>query len=216
MPVRVVVADDHPMFRYGLVAALAASPDLEVVGEAADGQELLALVNTLAPDVVLTDLAMPVIDGVTATTRIKAAQPDVGVLMLTMHEEDEALFAAMRAGANGYLLKGADRDDIVRAVVSVSRGEAVYGAAVARRIGEFFVGAQRDYAAQVFPELTEREREVLDLVAAGLRNHEIARRLVLSDKTVRNHLSSILTKLHVSDRSAAIVKARDAGLGHDR
>lgn len=213
MAVRVVVADDHPMFRYGLVAALAAADEVEVVGEAADGHELLAMVNATKPEVVLTDLSMPGLDGVQATTRIRAAHPDVAVLMLTMHEEDEALFAAMRAGASGYLLKGADRDDIVRAVVSVSRGEAVYGAAVARRIGDFFTAAHREFAAQVFPELTEREREVLDLVAAGLGNHEIARRLGLSDKTVRNHLSAILAKLAVSDRSAAIVKARDAGLG---
>jgi len=213
-PVRVVVADDHPMFRYGLVAALAATPEVDVIGEAAGGAELLAVVDRAAPDVVLTDLAMPDLDGAAATQAIMARHPEVGVLVLTMHEDDEALFGALRAGARGYLLKGADRADIVRAVLAVAAGEAVYGAAVAQRIVNFFTGAQRDYAAQVFPELTDRERDVLDLVAAGCGNHEIARRLVLSEKTVRNHVSAIFCKLQVNDRAAAVAKARDAGLGN--
>jgi DNA-binding NarL/FixJ family response regulator len=211
-PVRVVVADDHPMFRFGLVAALAGCEQVQVVGEAADGEELLAEVERERPDVVITDLAMPRLDGVTAAARIKERRPSVGVLMLTMHEDDEALLAAMQAGANGYLLKGADRDDIVRAVVSVARGEAVYGPGAARRIVDFFTGAPR-VAAPAFPGLTPREREVLDLMASGLGNHEIARRLVLSDKTVRNHVSAIFAKLAVSDRTSAIIAARDAGLG---
>jgi DNA-binding NarL/FixJ family response regulator len=135
------------------------------------------------------------------------------VLVLTMHEDDEALFGALRAGARGYLLMGADKAEIVRAVLAVAAGDAVYGAAVARRIVDFFTGAQQRYAAQVFPELTAREREILDLVAAGSGNHEIARRLVLSEKTVRNHVSAILLKLQVPDRAAAVAKARDAGLG---
>lgn len=211
--VRVAVADDHPMFRFGLVAALAGAQDIEVVGEAGDGAELLAVVARMHPDVVLTDLTMPGMDGITATARIREAHPAVAVVVLTMHDDDEAVFAAMRAGASGYLVKGSDRDDIVRAVLSVARGEAVYGPSVARRIVDFFTGASRGYSAQVFPELTEREREVLDLVAAGHGNHEVARRLVLSEKTVRNHVSAILTKLRIADRAAAIVKARDAGLG---
>lgn len=211
--VRVVVADDHPMFRFGLLAALAGTEEIEIVGEAGDGAELLAVVARTLPDVVLTDLSMPRMDGATATARIRVAHPSVAVVVLTMHEDDEAVFTAMRSGANGYLLKGADRDDIARAVLSVARGEAVYGPSVARRIVDFFTGANRNYSAQVFPELTEREREVLDLVAAGLGNHEVARRLVLSEKTVRNHVSAILTKLQLADRSTAIVKARDAGLG---
>jgi DNA-binding NarL/FixJ family response regulator len=215
-PVRVVLADDHPMFRYGLAAILAGAAGIEVVGEADDGQKLVALVERELPDVVLTDLAMPGLDGATATSRILHRHPEIGVLVLTMHEDDEALFAALRAGVRGYLLKDADRDDIVRAVLAVAAGEAVYGAAVARRIVDFFTGAQQRYAAQVFPELTGREREVLNLLATGCGNHEIARRLVLSEKTVRNHVATILTKLQAPNRAAAVAKARDAGIGHDQ
>jgi len=212
-PVRVVVADDHPMFRYGLAAALAGAPEVEIVGEAADGQELLAVVEQNHPDVVLTDLAMPGLGGTAATRQLLARHPQLGVLVVTMHEDDENLFGALRAGARGYLLKGADRDDIVRAILNVARGEAVYGPAVARRIVDFFTRAQREYAIQAFPELTGRERDVLNLIATGHRNQEIARRLFLSEKTVRNHVSAILTKLQVPDRAAAVAKARDAGLG---
>lgn len=212
-PVRLVIADDHPMFRYGLVAAMAAVPDVEIVAEVADGAALLDAVASTDPDVVLTDLAMPGLDGVAATRALLRRHPGTAVLVLTMHEDDEALFGVLRAGARGYLLKGADRTEIVRAVMAVASGEAVYGASVARRIVEFFTGAQHQYTALVFPELTEREREVLDLVAAGCGNHEIGRRLGISDKTVRNHVSTIITKLRVRDRSAAVAKARDAGLG---
>ena len=212
-PVRVVIADDHPMFRYGLRAVLDAAEEVTVVGEAADGQELLNVVDQTRPDVVLTDLAMPGLDGATATRRLLDRHPQLGVVALTMHDDDPALFGALRAGARGYLLKGADKTEILRAVQAVAAGEAVYGAAVARRIVEFFTGAQQEYAAQVFPQLTAREREVLGLVAAGCGNHEIARRLVLSEKTVRNHVAAILFKLEVADRAAAVAKARDAGLG---
>jgi DNA-binding NarL/FixJ family response regulator len=212
-PVRVVIADDHPMFLYGLKAALAIAGELDIVGEAADGNELLAVVDRTTPDVVLTDLAMPGLDGATATSMILAHHPNTAVLVLTMHEDNQALFAALSAGARGYLLKGADRTEIIRAVLAVAAGEAVYGASVARRITDYFTGAHRDRAATAFPELTDREREVLDLVAAGHGNHEIARRLALSEKTVRNHVSTILVKLNVRDRAAAIAKARDAGLG---
>jgi len=212
-PVRVVIADDHPMFRFGLRAVLAASTEVEVVGDAADGGELVALVEHAAPDVVLTDLTMPGLDGAAATRRILDRFPRTGVLVLTMHDDDEALFGALRAGARGYLLKSADPDEVVRAVLAVASGDAVYSATVARRIVDFFTSAHQAYTAQVFPELTAREREILDLVAAGLRNHEIARRLVLSEKTVRNNVAAILTKLHVRDRAAAVAKARDTGLG---
>ncbi|GAA0927844.1 response regulator transcription factor [Virgisporangium ochraceum] len=211
--VRLVIADDHPMFRFGLQAALAASTEIELVGEAANGSELLAVVEATRPDVVLTDLAMPDLDGTAATRAITATHPTVAVVMLTMHDDDEALFGALRAGARGYLLKGASRTEIVRAVLAVASGEAVYGAAVARRIVDFFTNARPEYTARVFPELTDREREVLDLLAAGRNNHQIAGRLVLSEKTVRNHVSSILFKLRVGDRAAAVAKARDAGLG---
>jgi len=216
LPVRVVIADDHPMFRYGLKAAVAAAGEVEIVGEAADGQELLSVVDDTTPDVVLTDLAMPGLDGAAAAATILARHPNIAVLVLTMHDDNQALFSALRAGARGYLLKGADRAEIVRAVLAVAAGEAVYGAAVARRITDFFTGGGlRDYTASAFPELTDREREVLDLVAAGCGNHDIARRLALSEKTVRNHVSAILFKLQVRDRAAVIAKARDAGLGKD-
>ena len=214
-PVRVVLADDHPMFRYGLRAVLDGAEEVTVVGEAADGQQLLTLVEQTHPDVVLTDLAMPGLDGATATRQLLQRHPQLGVLVLTMHEDDEMLFAALHSGARGYLLKGADKAEILRALQAVAAGEAVYGAPVARRIVAFFTGAHQQYAAKVFPELTEREREMLELVAAGLGNHEIARRLVLSEKTVRNHVSAILVKLQVPDRAAAVAKARDAGLGTD-
>ncbi len=210
MSVRVVLADDHPMYRFGLRAVLDASPEVEVVGEAADGAELLALVARHAPDVVLTDLSMPTLSGTAAIDELTRRQPGVGVLVLTMHEDDVSLFAALRAGARGYLLKGADRDEIVRAVLAVAGGDAVYGGAVARRVVDSLTGVARTH---VLPELTGREREVLELLAAGLPTGQIARRLALSDKTVRNHVSAVLTKLQVPDRAAAVARAREAGIG---
>lgn len=212
-PVRVVIADDHPMFRYGLTAALAGATEVELVGEAADGEGLLAVVDQTRPDVVLTDLAMPGLSGAAATRQLLARHPRLGVLVVTMHEDNESLLSAMRAGARGYLLKGADRADIVRAIVAVARGEAVYGPSVARRIVDFYTRGQPEYVAQAFPELTARERQILELLATGSGNREIARQLCLSEKTVRNHVSAVLTKLQVRDRAAAVAKARDAGLG---
>ena len=211
MSVRVVIADDHPMYRYGLRSVLDASPEVEVVGEAADGAELLALVARTAPDVVLTDLSMPRLPGIAAIDELARRRPGLGVLVLTMHEDDASLFGALRAGARGYLLKGADHEEIVRAVLAVAGGDAVYGGAVARRVVDALTRpAPR---AQALPELTAREREVLGLLAAGLPTGQIARRLALSDKTVRNHVSAVLTKLQVPDRAAAVARARDAGLG---
>jgi DNA-binding NarL/FixJ family response regulator len=209
--VRVALADDHPMYRFGLRAVLDASPEVEVVGEAADGAELLALVARCAPDVVLTDLSMPTMSGAAAIEELSRRHPGVGVLVLSMHEDDASLFGALRAGARGYLLKGADREEIVRAVLTVAGGDAVYGGAVARRVAEALTGANSRPSA--FPELTTREREVLDLLAAGLRTSQVARRLSLSEKTVRNHVSAVLNKLQVPDRAAAVARARDAGLG---
>jgi DNA-binding NarL/FixJ family response regulator len=211
--VRVVIADDHPMFRYGLAAALATSTEIEIVGEATNGTELLEIVARATPDVILTDLTMPGTDGTTATRLILARHPAVGIVVLTMHEDDELVFGALRAGARGYMLKGADRAEIIRAILAVAAGDVLYSAAVARRIVSFFTDTQCTYIANAFPELSPREREVLDLVATGCGNHEIARRLVLSDKTVRNHVSAIIFKLQVRDRAAAVAKARDAGLG---
>ncbi|MGY1734791.1 response regulator [Geodermatophilus sp. SYSU D00684] len=211
MTVRVVLADDHPMYRYGLRSVLDAAPEVEVVGEAADGAELLALVARTAPDVVLTDLAMPRLPGIAAIDELTRHRPGLGVLVLTMHEDDASLFGALRAGARGYLLKGADAGEIVRAVLAVADGDAVYGGAVARRVVDALTGPVA--RAPAFPELTGREREVLELLAAGLPTGQIARRLSLSDKTVRNHVSAVLTKLQVPDRAAAVARARDAGLG---
>lgn len=213
MTVRVVLADDHPMFRYGLRAVLDTAAEIDVVGEAASGRELLAVVAATTPDVVLTDLAMPDLDGAAATRTLSERQPGIAVLVLTMHADDESLFAAMRAGARGYLIKGADGPELVRAVLAVANGEAVFGAPVAQRIITFYSGRGQSYATRAFPELTAREREVLDLLATGARNHEIGRRLGLSEKTVRNHVSAVLLKLQVPDRTAAAVRAREAGLG---
>jgi DNA-binding NarL/FixJ family response regulator len=210
--IRVVVADDHPMVRYGIAAVLAESDRVELVGEATDGAELVRLVAQLQPEVVLTDLAMPGTGGLEALRVLHRDHPDVAVLVLTMHADDESVFAALRAGARGYLVKGADGSELVRAVESLAAGEAVYGAAVAARIVSFYTGAD-DYAVKAFPALTDRERDVLELVAAGLRNGAIAQRLGLSEKTVRNHVSNVLVKLQVPDRTSAALKARDAGLG---
>jgi DNA-binding NarL/FixJ family response regulator len=215
MTVRVVVADDHPMYRYGLAAVLSQQDGIDVVASVGDGDALLRSVDEHAPDVVVTDLSMPSLDGVTATSQLVATRPEIAVLVLTMYEDDEHVFAALRAGARGYLVKGADGAEIVRAVQSVASGDAVYGGPVARRIVAFFAGKQADSpSAWAFPDLTPREREVLDLLAAGCRNHEIARRLGMSDKTVRNHVSQVLLKLQVPDRTAAALKAREAGVGH--
>ncbi|RFU19845.1 DNA-binding response regulator [Geodermatophilus marinus] len=199
------------MYRFGLRAVLDASPEVAVVGEAADGAELLALVATTTPDVVLTDLSMPRLSGTAAIDELTRRYPGVVVLVLTMHEDDASLFGALRAGARGYLLKGADREEIVRAVLAVAGGDAVYGGAVARRVVDSLTGASARVPA--LPELTAREREVLDLLAAGLRTSQVARRLGLSEKTVRNHVSAVLTKLQVPDRAAAVARAREAGLG---
>jgi DNA-binding NarL/FixJ family response regulator len=211
--VRVVLADDHPMYRYGLRAVLEGADGIEVVGEAESGRRLLEVVAATRPDVVLTDLAMPDLDGAAATRALTQKFPDAAVLVLTMHGDDESVFAAMRAGARGYLVKGTDGPELVRAVLAVADGEAVFGASVAQRIIAFYSGGRESYAARAFPELTAREGEVLDLLATGARNHEIGRRLGLSEKTVRNHVSAVLLKLQVPDRTAAAARARDAGLG---
>ncbi|HVM28922.1 MAG TPA: response regulator transcription factor [Mycobacteriales bacterium] len=208
--IRVVVADDHPAFRAGLRMLLDGA-GVDVVAEAADGEEAVAAVLEHRPNVVLMDLQMPRLNGVEATRRLLQAWPDAAVLVLTMVEDDDTVFAALRAGALGYLLKGAGQEEIVRAVSGVAAGDAVYGSTVARRVRAFFSGAGAA-AARPFPALSDREREVLGLVAAGASNGEIARRLFLSDKTVRNHVSSIFAKLQVEDRAQAIVKAREAGL----
>lgn len=211
-PLRVLVADDHPLFRQGLRTAIDADDGFEVVGEAETGAEAVARALELQPDVVVMDLQMPERNGIEATRDIVAASPHVGILVLTMFEDDDSVFAAMRAGARGYLLKGSDHDEIVRAIRAVSSGEAIFGPAIATRLMAYFA-ASPDGPAQAFPELTAREREVLELIAQGRSNAQIAEGLVLSQKTVRNHVSNVFTKLQVLDRAQAIVKAREAGMG---
>jgi DNA-binding NarL/FixJ family response regulator len=208
---RVVVADDHPVFRSGL-RTLLEDLGVEVVAEAADGARAVELAVEHGPDVVLMDLQMPGVNGLEATRRLSSAAPAVRVLVLTMVEDDATLFAALRAGAAGYLLKGAGPDEIDRAVRGVAAGDAVYGAGVADRLRAMFAAGPAP-APVAFPQLAERERDVLALMAAGASNAEIAARLFLSDKTVRNYVSSIFSKLGVRDRAQAIVRAREAGLG---
>jgi DNA-binding NarL/FixJ family response regulator len=211
--IRVLVVDDHPTFRRGLGALLASLPDVELVGEAPDGEAAIERAAALEPDVVVMDLDMPGLGGVEATRRIVAAQPAVAVLVLTMLDEDESVFAAMRAGARGYVVKGADTDDVLRALESVARGDAVFGPAVASRVLSYLTRPLSARDPLLFPELTDREREVLEHMARGLSNGEIARKLFVSPKTVRNHVSNVFTKLQVTDRSEAVERARRAGLG---
>lgn len=212
--VRVLVADDHPFFRDGLRMLLEATPDTELVGEATDGDEVVSLAAELSPDVVLMDLRMPGAGGVEATREILARNPEVGILVVTMVEEDDSVFAAMRAGARGYLLKGADKDETLAAIRAVARGEAVFGPGIAERLMRYFdAPPSRTPPRPVFPELTDREREILDLVARGKNNEEISKVLFLSLKTVRNYVSNIFTKLRVSDRAGAVIRAREAGMG---
>jgi DNA-binding NarL/FixJ family response regulator len=213
-PLTILVAEDHPLYRRALTSLLGAQPGWQVVAEAEDGIGAVTAAHTTQPDVVLMDLNLPGMDGIEATRRIVAASPHIAVLVLTMYDDDTSVFAAVRSGARGYLVKGADQTEIVRAVAAVSEGEAIFGPSVARRIIEFFVAPRASAAPEiVFDELTAREHEGLDLIAAGHSNADVAAALVLSPKTVRNHVSNIFTKLHVADRSAAIVRAREAGLG---
>jgi DNA-binding NarL/FixJ family response regulator len=214
-PIRVVVADDHPVFREGLRLLLADESGIEVVGVAADGVEAVRIAGELQPDVVVMDLSMPELDGIESTRQIVRDNPHTGVLVLTMFQDDESIFAAMRAGARGYLLKGAVQAEIVRAIEAVGGGTAVFGPSIAQRLIEFFAIERAAGFDAVFPELTDRERQILDLVAAGTNNLTIARRLQLSPKTVRNNVSNIFSKLQVADRAEAIVRARRAGLGKD-
>ncbi len=213
--IRVLVVDDHPTFRRGLTALFDSVEDVELVGEASDGEKALALTAELLPDVVVMDLNMPGINGVEATRRIVAAHPTIAVLVLTMLDEDDSVFAAMRAGARGYVVKGADTEDVLRALASVARGDAVFGPAVASRVLSYLTRPLSARDPLLFPELSDRERQVLMLIARGSTNSEIAHTLVVSPKTVRNHVSNIFSKLQVSDRAEAVARARSAGLGAD-
>ena len=212
-PIRVLIADDHPLFRDGLRALLKSVPEAELVGEAATGDEAVASARGAQPDVVLMDIQMPGVNGIEATRQILSTSPHTAILMLTMFEDDDVVFAAMRAGARGYLLKGADQAEILRALQAVASGEAIFGPAIATRMMSYFATRQPDTPPEILPELTDREREILALIAQGVRNPDIAQRLVLSPKTVRNHISNIFSKLQVADRVQAAIRAREAGLG---
>ena len=211
--IRVLLADDHPFFRDGVRLLLQSLPDTEVVGEVGTGDEVVEQALTLQPDVILMDINMPGTNGIEATRRVLQASPHIGVLVLTMYEDDDSVFAAMRAGARGYLLKGANQAELLRAVRAVAGGEVIFGAGIAQRVLGYFGGMRPTVPWQPFPDLTDREREVLSLIAQGYRNADIGERLVLSPKTVRNHISNIFDKLQVADRTEAIIRARQAGLG---
>jgi DNA-binding NarL/FixJ family response regulator len=218
-PIRIVIADDHPVFRFGLRALLSAVPDTEVVGEVTTGEAAIELVVSVQPDVVLMDINMPGVGGIEATRRIRETHPDTHVLMVTMLEDD-SVFAAMRAGARGYVVKGAEPAEVLRAIRAVAEGEAIFSPGIAERMLHFFAAPSStphrkapSSGVPALPELTEREREVLSLIARGLTNSAIAEQLVLSPKTVRNYITEIFSKLQVADRAQAIIRARDAGLG---
>jgi DNA-binding NarL/FixJ family response regulator len=211
--IRIVIADDHPVFRYGLRALLRAEPDMDIVGEATTGAEAISLATTAQPNVILLDLNMPDVNGIEATRQIVRLAPEVAILVITMVDEDESLFAAMRAGARGYLLKGAEGDETVRAVRAVSHGEAIFSPAIARRLMQYFGAPPPAASPRVFPQLSDRELELLDLLARGYTNAAIAEQLVISPRTVRNHVSHIFAKLQVAGRAEAVVRARESGLG---
>jgi DNA-binding NarL/FixJ family response regulator len=212
-PLRILLVDDHPLVRNGLRALLSSMPEMMVVGEATTGEEAIMQAAELQPDIILMDLHMPGLNGIEATRRILQASPRIGILVLTMLEDDASVFAAMRAGARGYLLKGADQADVLRAIRVVAHGEAIFSPSIAERLMQYFANMRPILPQAAFPDLTEREREILGLIALGKSNADIAEDLVLSPKTVSNHVSNIFSKLQVVDRAQAVLRARQAGLG---
>jgi DNA-binding NarL/FixJ family response regulator len=212
-PIRLFIADDHALFREGMRALLAATPDIVCVGEAATGEDAVGLIEAAQPDVVLMDIHMPGINGIEATRRILRGNAVTGIIMVTMLEDDASLFAAMRAGARGYVLKGANHQELLQAIRAVAQGQVLLGPAIAARVTQFFARAQLSAVARPFPDLTEREQEILELMSRHYTNSEIAQQLGIGDKTIRNHISNIFNKLQVVDRAQAVVKARQAGLG---
>jgi DNA-binding NarL/FixJ family response regulator len=207
-PLHVLLVDDHPLVRHGLQALLASAPGMMVVGEATDGEEAITQAEELQPDIILMDLHMPRLNGVEATRRIVQASPRIGILVLTMLEDDASVFAAMRAGARGYLLKGADQAEVLRAINVVAHGEAIFSPSIAQRLMQYFANMQPILPQAAFPDLTKREREILGLIVQGKSNAEIAEELVLSPKTISNHVSNIFNKLQVVDRAQAVLRAR--------
>jgi DNA-binding NarL/FixJ family response regulator len=212
-PLRILIVDDHPLFRDGMRGLLESIPEVTVAGEAENGQEAVQLATELRPDIVLMDIGMPEMNGIEATRALLLACPTARVLVLTMYEEPDSVFSALRAGARGYLLKDARSDEIVRAIKAVAEGEAIFGPAIAERLATFFRGGGVPRPPAAFPDLTSRETEALDLMARGLTNHEMAAHFGVSLKTVQNHVSNVLAKLHVVDRTQAALRAREAGLG---
>ncbi|HSM70134.1 MAG TPA: response regulator transcription factor [Anaerolineales bacterium] len=212
-PIHVLIVDDHEPFRTGLRTLLASLAGIELVGEAENGEDAIRLTEKYQPDIILMDIQMPGINGIEATRHIHQSSPHIGIVVLTMFEDDDSVFASMRAGARGYLLKGADQSEILRAIQSVQNGEALFGPGIARRLINFFTNINPPQGEKPFPELTDREHEVLNLIAQGLNNSDISQQLVISQKTVRNHVSNIFSKLQVVDRAQAIIRARDAGMG---
>jgi DNA-binding NarL/FixJ family response regulator len=212
-PLRVLIADDHPLFRHGIHTLLDATADIEVVGEATSGEEAVAMAVALQPDLVLMDVQMPGASGIEATRRIVRESPHIHILIVTMFEDHVSVFTAMRAGARGYVLKDAEKAEMLRAIRAVGSGEAIFSPAIAVRLIDFFAAPKPAVVKDAFPELTEREREILDLIAQGKSNADIANQLVLSPNTVRNYVSNVFSKLQVADRAHAILLARDAGLG---
>lgn len=212
-PLRVLIADDHPVYRRGLTLVLSSAERFEVAGEASRGDEAVAAVGVVRPDVVVMDINMPGVNGIEATRQIAAAHPEARILILTMFEDDDSVFAALRAGALGYVLKGAAESEICHAIECVAEGQAVFGPAIARRVVKYFSSITAAGRPAGFRGLTARECEVLDLIAQGLNNARIAHRLFVTEKTVRNYVSAIFAKMQVVDRAAAIVQAREAGFG---
>jgi len=210
--IRVLIADDHPLFRDGMHGLLDSVPDTEVIGEAASGEEAITLAENLQPDVILMDIKMPGINGLQAMREILHTSPHIRILIVSMLEDDDSVFAAMRAGACGYVPKGANQAEMLRAIRAVANGEAIFGPGIAQRLIGFFASPRPSVQSRIFPELTEREAEVLALISQGHTNEEIAEKLVLSLKTVRNHVSNIFSKLQVADRAQAVLRAREAGL----
>ncbi len=211
-PIRILIADDHPMFRFGLRALLAAEPGIEVLAEATNGQEAVTLAASLKPDLILMDINLPLLNGIEATRQILKQNPAIGILIITMFEDD-TIFGALQAGARGYILKGAEGEETLRAIHAAANGESIFSPTVAQRLTQFFAQTSTQTVAQPFQDLTHRERDILRLIAQGLTNMAIAQRLTLSPKTVRNQVSIIFGKLQVVDRAGAIVKAREAGFG---